>query len=362
MENFEATNRYKILVVDDNLINRKIAIGFLENYGFDLMEAASGAEAIEQVKKTKFDMIFMDHMMPEMDGIEAARRIRKECGDNGKAPVMIALTANDRSDARDIFLKNGFQDFITKPLGREPLDAILSQWVPGACGALRENDAAEESERLEYEDIRIPGILVEEARKHHSGEACEYLELLRLYCMDGKRKRGYLAELLEKGDYQNYRIEVHGLKSASANVGAMEICNWAGEQEEAAIRGDVEFIRLHADEFLYYYEAQIKVIECFLKAWDEAEDKDRPEAVLFIDETALLQQVKEALALLEAFHSKECLARIEGLMKYQMECNAESCLRDVREQLKLYEDDKAEEILRHLIDRLEEGGMTGDGE
>lgn len=358
------TNQYKVLVVDDNLINRKVAIGLLENYGFDLSEAASGPEAIELVKKTKFDMIFMDHMMPEMDGIEAVRRIRRECGENGKTPVIIALTANAASGVKETFLKNGFQDFIAKPLDRKPLNAILSEWAPVACKTPKKSGAAETEElgRIEYEDIQIPGIIVKEARKHHSGGACEYLDLLRLYCMDGKRKRGYLARLLEKGDYQNYRIEVHGLKSASANVGAMEICNWAGEQEEAAIRGDMEFIRLHAGEFLCYYDSQIRMIECFLNAWDKAEDKERSETVPFVDETTLLQQVKEALALLEDFHSKECLAKIECLIKYKIDRNTESRLKDISEQLKLYEDDKAEELLRRLIGWLEEGGMIENGE
>ena len=88
----------KVLVVDDNMINRMVAVGLLEDYGFELTEAASGPEAIELSRETKFDLIFMDHMMPEMDGIETTGVIRTECGENGRDVVIIALTADAGED------------------------------------------------------------------------------------------------------------------------------------------------------------------------------------------------------------------------------------------------------------------------
>lgn len=120
----------KVLVVDDNMINRMVAVGLLEDYGFELTEAASGPEAIELSRETKFDLIFMDHMMPEMDGIEAVQIIRSECGENGTQPVIIALTANAMEGVRDMFLSNGFQDFITKPLDKRTLNEALKKWIP----------------------------------------------------------------------------------------------------------------------------------------------------------------------------------------------------------------------------------------
>ena len=355
METFVVSN-YKVLVVDDNLINRKVACGFLKKYGFDLTEAASGPEAIELVKKTKFNMIFMDHMMPDMDGIEAVRIIREECGVNGKMPVVIALTANAMDGMREVFLKNGFQDFIAKPLDRKPLNEILSKWIPNPYKLLKKMDepAAKNLVHMEYEDIRIPGIETEEAKKHHTGNAEQYLELLQLYCMDGRRKIDYLADLLEKKDYQNYRIEVHGLKSASANVGAMELSNQAREQEEAAVRGDEEFIELHSAELLSCYKKLLKDIDNFLDRKNSADKDERQEEDgAFIDLRAVIAQIREALELLENFRSKECAAKIDGLMNYQLDYVTDSRLKEIREQLKMYEDDKAEELLHSLIDWLE---------
>lgn len=105
----------KVLIVDDNVINRKVARGFLKSYAFDLTEAESGPEAIELVHADRYDIIFMDHMMPDMDGVEAAEIIRRDCGKNGSTPIMIALTANAMEGMQEYFLERGFQDFIVKP-------------------------------------------------------------------------------------------------------------------------------------------------------------------------------------------------------------------------------------------------------
>ena len=120
----------RVLIVDDNVINRKVARGFLKNYAFDLTEAENGPEAIELVRNIRYDIIFMDHMMPGMDGIEAAEIIRRDCGENGTAPVMVALTANAMEGMREHFLECGFQDFISKPLDRKELNQLLLRWIP----------------------------------------------------------------------------------------------------------------------------------------------------------------------------------------------------------------------------------------
>ncbi len=352
-EDFVVEN-YKVLVVDDNLINRTVAVSFLENYGFELTEAESGPESIELVKKTKFNMIFMDHMMPGMDGVEAVKIIREECGENGRTPVIMALTANAMEGMREMFLQSGFQDFVAKPLDRKALNAVLSKWIPNTYKKRKEQALQEpQTTKLEFEDIHIAGIDVGEARKHHSGEAESYLDLLRLYCMDGKRKFGLLRKLLEEKDYVTYGIEVHGLKSASANVGAMELSAQAREHEEASYREDEEFITRHSGDLLACYEKQIGNIEGFLENRDKLlhggnSDEDRN-----IDREALLEKVQEALDRIENFRSKECAGIVDELLKYRLDHDTEAKLREIREQLRMYEDDAAEELLRQLAGWME---------
>ena len=353
-EAFVVSN-YKVLVVDDNLINRKVATGFLKNYEFDLEEAESGYEAIELVKKTKYNLIFMDHMMPEMDGVEAVQIIRNECGDNGRTPVIIALTANAMDGVKDMFLRNGFQDFIAKPLDRKQLNEILAKWIPSAYKKMQkpEDKEAVLKPEIGFDDIVIEGIDIKEAMKHHSGEVEDFLELLHLYCMDGSRKIGYLQELLDNEDYSVYGIEVHGLKSASANIGAMELSAQAREHENAVNRQDIEFVLRHKEELLTGYKRQVDEINKYLDVRNNVTRTENQNVGASIDKEALLREVREALDSVENFRSKECAHKVEELLKYELDPEIESKLKEVLNQLKMYEDDEAERLLHELLDWME---------
>ncbi|MDE5700091.1 MAG: response regulator [Lachnospiraceae bacterium] len=342
----------KVLVVDDNAVNRKIARIFLQSYGLEIAEAESGAAAIALVRQTCYDIIFMDHMMPEMDGIEAVQIIRSECGENGTRPVIIALTANAMEGVRETFLENGFQDFITKPLDRRPLHEALLRWIPAE--KITESEAGvdiwkvDDSRSAEFQKIVIEGIDTDEVVRHYSGSVEDYLELLNLYCLDGKRKQLVLRELWEKRDYKTYGIEVHGLKSASANVGAMRVSVGAKEQEKAVDRGDTEFVDAHVQELLAAYETQIEHISKFLgngRKRSNVEEKKKT-----IDSAECMQQIREALERLENFHAKDCARKIEELLEYQLQPDIEAKLIEIQGMLKLYEDEAAEQALRKLLE------------
>ncbi len=348
---------YKVLVVDDNLINRKVARILLQSYGMEIAEADSGAAAIALVRENRYDMIFMDHMMPEMDGIEAVHIIRHECGENGSMPVIMALTANAMEGVKETFLANGFQDFITKPLDRRQLHEALLRWIPGerriACAAWGGSRPEENRRRMEFQSILIEGIDTDEALKRYSGSVEEYRELLNLYWLDGKRKLALLRTLLDKRDYKTYGIEVHGLKSASANVGAMKISESAREQEYAVDRGDETFVDSHAPRLFEAYEEQLAHIARFLEEAPAAgggEEKARAP-----EKAELLEELRKALAQLENFRAKECARRIEGLLRSRLAPDTENKLKEIQEQLKLYEDEAAEELLRKLLEQIEKG-------
>ena len=342
----------KVLVVDDNAVNRKIARIFLQSYGLEITEAESGAAAIELVRQTCYDIIFMDHMMPEMDGIEAVQIIRSECGENGIRPVIIALTANAMEGVRKTFLENGFQDFITKPLDRKPLHEALLRWIPGE--KITESEAwldvwkVDESRSIEFQKVVIEGIDTDEVVRQYSGSIEDYLELLNLYCLDGRRKLTILRELWEKRDYKTYGIEVHGLKSASANVGAMGVSVRAREQEKAVDRGDTAYVDAHVQELLTAYEVQIEHISRYLG--NGRERNDAGEIRQEIDIAECMEQIKEALEFLENFHAKDCAHKIEELLEYRLQPDIEAKLMEIQGLLKLYEDEKSEQLLRELLE------------
>ena len=340
----------KVLIVDDNVVNRKVARGFLKGYAFDLSEAESGPEAIRLVRETRYDIIFMDHMMPMMDGIEAAEIIRRDCGGNGTAPTMIALTANAMEGMRERFLACGFQDFIAKPLDRKELHQLLLRWVPEERRQAGEG-APEEDRALDPSSFAIPGIDMEAAARYCSGDEAGFLDLLELYHMDGGRKAALLAELAGT-DVPRYQVEVHALKSASANIGAMELSAMARAQEEAAGAGDAGLIAQGFPPLLETYEALLAEIGSFLA--QRRKQGAQAEKLPALSPEELRSRTRAALEKLEDFRSQECAAIVEDLLLHHMPQAAETGLLEIQAQLRLYEDDNAEDLLRQLLGRLEE--------
>lgn len=338
----------KVLIVDDNVINRKVARSFLKNYGFDLNEAESGAEAIELVRAERFDIIFMDHMMPEMDGIEAAEIIRRDCGENGAAPVMVALTANAMEGMREHFLSCGFQDFIAKPLDRKEMNQLLLRWVPEKYR--QSEDREEEREPLDPVTVRIEGVDMDAAMEFFSGDEESFIELLEIYCVDGRRKTDLLRELVES-DILRYQIEVHGLKSASANIGAMRVSDMARAQENAAAQGDREFISEQFPLLMAEYEILLENIEQFLE--QRKQEKNSREKLPALPIQKLREQIAQALENLKHFRSRQCAETVETILLHELPEDVLERLLQIREQLKLFEDDNAEELLSQLLDILD---------
>ena len=338
----------KVLIVDDNVINRKVARSFLKSYSFDLTEAESGPEAIELVRTGWYDIIFMDHMMPDMDGVEAAEIIRMDCGENGTAPVMVALTANAMEGMREYFLEHGFQDFIAKPLDRKELNRLLLRWVPEKY---RQAEAMEEEARpLDPAAFRIDGVDMDAAMQYYSGDENGFVELLDLYFIDGKRKTELMCDFVES-DLLRYQIEVHGLKSASANIGAMEVSALARAQEFAAAQGDRDAIDSQFPVLLAEYETLLANIGQFLERRRQENGRKEKLPCLTIEE--LKEEAAAALEELKHFRSRECAERVETILEHELPEDMEAHILEIREQLRLYEDDNAEDLLSQLLSILE---------
>ncbi len=341
----------RVLVVDDNKINLKVAVGALSIYRFQIDEAKSGAQAIEMVKDKAYDLIFMDHMMPEMDGIEATDHIRRECGENGKNAIIIALSANAYSHAADMFIQNGFQDFIAKPLDKFKLYDILCKWIPKERRMTVEGsvEAEEKIAGTKVKELYMPGIDVHRAIAAHTGGVEDYIELLELFYMDGQEKQGLIRHLSEECDYKNFEIEVHGLKSASANIGAEELSSLAKEHEMAAKEGNYTFIDENLSKLLAEYVFLLREIERVLKSIGRLKEEtaEKEGELLSMEESR--QGLQEILEDIENFRSKEAAAKVEQLLSKHLEKSVNQCLKDVRNKLKMYDDDTAEELLRAFL-------------
>ena len=292
-----------------------------------------------------------------MDGIEAANIIRRDCGENGTAPVIIALTANAMEGMRERFLDCGFQDFIAKPLDRRELGQLLARWVPEE--RRQAGSGAETGKPLHPGAFRIEGIDMEAASRYYAGDEAGFVDLLELYYMDGQRKVDLLREL-SGSDIARYCVEVHGLKSASANIGATEVSNMARAQENAAAQGETEFIARQFPALLEAYEALLENIGRFL----ERRRQNEPQAELLPAPpiSALREQVGTALDHLEHFRSQECAGIVESILRHALPQDAADSLREIQGQLKLFEDDNAEALLRQLLSKLEKETGSHDSD
>lgn len=271
-----------VLIVDDNEVNLQVANGLMAPYHMNVDCAQSGKQAISMLKKQDYDLVFMDHMMPEMDGVEAVKIIRLLEGDKGRVPV-IALTANVTQDAKGLFMKSGFNDFLSKPIDTIKLGGILKKWLKDI------NDAKEIEDPVKAEELRKDI----KKKEHHSlmkkvGEqfknaayidfsagvdnlgSCEaYSKVLATYKRTAVEKLKDFPKLLDENPEQ-FTIEIHGLKGASGGIHAMFIAEAAAGLERLAKENKVKKIREELPEFLSALESTLVEIDGFITQYNNS--------------------------------------------------------------------------------------------
>ncbi len=248
----------KLLVVDDNKVNLLVAGEVFKPYCFNIDYAESGAQAIDFCQKTQYDAIFMDYMMPEMDGKESTEEIRKMPGFE-KIPV-VALSANDdfSSNGKNGYKNLGFDPFIPKPLNAENLNKVLEEIFPGNLSVklqksliiVRQNQKKDENAK----EITVSKIK-EETIADSVIEVSE--DVLRQVYKDGIKKIKDLPEYVATGNLELYAIEVHALKSVMAAIGKNKLSALAKLHEQKAKSGDLDFIKSNIDDLLKDYSAII---------------------------------------------------------------------------------------------------------
>jgi signal transduction histidine kinase/CheY-like chemotaxis protein/HPt (histidine-containing phosphotransfer) domain-containing protein len=254
--------RARLLVVDDIATNLKVAEGLLTPYMATVDTCLNGQQAIEMVKlaneqKREYDIIFMDHMMPEMDGIETTAAIRALDGGRFRTVPIIALTANAVVGMREMFIKNGFNDFISKPIDVSKLDKILERWIPKEKKEKKERRKglrAGSRERGSDTFPPIPGVDTAKGIAMTGGTAAAYKQVLTIFRKDVQDRLPILQKtqetnLLSEDTLPEFITHVHALKSAAASIGAVEISAQAAELEAAGKAADMAFIRENLPAF-----------------------------------------------------------------------------------------------------------------
>ncbi|MBQ7009232.1 MAG: response regulator [Ruminococcus sp.] len=249
----------RVLIVDDAEINLKVASGLMQPYNMELITADSGPSAINKIRFQNIDLVFMDHMMPEMDGVEATRIIRSMNGEYYKKLPIIALTANAVNGAREMFKESDFNDFIAKPIELLALDRVLKKWIPAdKIETLTSKDNTTDDLKNNSNNInKEKHILVSKGLTYTSGNKDVYYEILEMFVQDGIEKIEQLNSYVENEDWKNYIIKVHALKSTSLTIGAVMLSEFAKKLELAGKSEDFGIIRKENKKLLNLYNEVI---------------------------------------------------------------------------------------------------------
>ncbi|MBR5181598.1 MAG: response regulator [Clostridiales bacterium] len=239
----------KILVTDDNAMNLKVAVNFLKLFGITPVTCSSGMEAIEKIKKEHFDIVFLDHMMPKMDGIETLKVLHDEGYLNGT--VVIALTANAVVGAEEQYLNAGFDGYLSKPIMVDDIENTLKKYLPATeTKAPAEEISEQTGSSLSLEKARSLGLNTEAGIGFACGDESFYLELLGDYADSIPEKSADLTSYLDNGDLENYEILVHSLKSGAKTIGADELSEQAKALEFACKDKNTDFVKENHEPFI----------------------------------------------------------------------------------------------------------------
>jgi signal transduction histidine kinase/DNA-binding NarL/FixJ family response regulator/HPt (histidine-containing phosphotransfer) domain-containing protein len=353
----------KVLVVDDLETNLDVMKGLLMPYGLQVDMVLSGREAVEHIRaeEVRYDLVFMDHMMPEMDGIEATRIIRNEIDSPyARQAVIIALTANAVEGNREMFLRNGFNDFISKPIDIKQLDMVLNRWIRDKQSEATLKEAENRSLSRPESRSKISGGQVDAEGAwllDHPVEGMDFGAALLLYGNSGAAYIPILKSfvthtplLLEKMDVHlesslpDYAIEVHGLKGTCNAICAQETAALAREMEFASKEGNLELVRQKHGELRRKTLELTERLQTLLEEWDaerpdeEKEGRDEPDR-------ELLARLSAATGEFNSNATEEILRELE---QYRYE-RGEELVKWLREQAENFDYDAMHRRLEEFL-------------
>ncbi len=260
----------KLLFVDDTKMNLEVVEGLLKNTKIHLDMAMSGKEAVQKATENEYDILFIDHRMPLMDGIETLHAINELPDNPNASKPCIALTANAISGAREMYLEAGFTDYLSKPISPKSLSDMIRKYLPPELiqpvDESAEDENGEESQNQEQEET-LQDVILEDLQKiegidlnvavENCGSASLVLDMIRLFHNGIEKGADELEGMLENGDFTNFKIKVHALKSSAKIIGAMELSSLAAELEKNADENNIEIIQKKAPSLLILYKSYL---------------------------------------------------------------------------------------------------------
>lgn len=353
----------RILIVDDNAMNLAVAQGLLKGTRLQIDVAASGEECLELIKRKTYHLICMDHMMPVMDGVQTLHAIRALEGNPSRDIPVIALTANAVAGARELYLQEGFQDYLTKPIDADKFENMLIEYLPSNVVYLTNNrDINDEYEQTQDEgdgefDIResqlyLMGFNLRNGLRYMGGDKALYGKVLRDFHSILQEKETALKDFLQKGDMPGYTIIVHSLKGNARNVGADDLADEAFELEKMAKAGQLEDVTVRSPILFSMMNTMRNSLRVYLETEDEGEkiEQQSPEeSAGSITEDEWVRALQELAARLDDFDGESAAAKLRELKRYDRPEPDKKMLRLCEKAIKDYAYDIALEVVNAVL-------------
>jgi CheY-like chemotaxis protein len=344
----------KILIVDDIQTNLKVAEGLLLPYKMQVDLCSSGRDAIEAARNKNYDLIFMDHMMPEMDGIEATAAIRawendQENGINQRKQIpIIALTANVISGMREIFIRKGFNDLFAKPIDISKLDEILARWIPKEKRESKTpnevlDNNVENLPPVDVYQLHIPAVDISRGIAMTGGTVAGYYQVLSMFYKDVEDRLPLLQAAPDTDALSMFITQVHSLKSASASIGATELSKEAAVLEASGRAGDLAFIEKNLNSFVEHLVEMVDGIRSVL----ESEKTESQEYSISVSEH--LPLLHELAAALQSQKAGSIDRILEELKQNPLDSKTKEALEKISDQVLMTEFDSALKIVEELF-------------
>lgn len=351
----------RVLIVDDNAMNLAVAQGLLKGTRLQVDVASSGEECLELIKRKTYHVICMDHMMPVMDGVETLHAIRKLEGNPSRDIPVIALTANAVAGARELYLNEGFQDYLTKPIDADKFENMLIEYLPDNVVYLTHNtdisDAYEEEEAdnelsIKESQLYLMGFNIRNGLKYMGGDRALYGKVLQDFHSILQEKEGALKDFLKKGDMPGYMIIVHSLKGNARNVGADDLADEAFELEKMAKAGQLEDVTVRSPILFSMMSTMRNSLKVYLDNEEKLEVKKEEEEapkVEKITEDDWRKALQELADRLDDFDGETSIAKIRELKHYDRPESDKKMLRLCEKAVKDFAYDVALEVVNAVL-------------
>ena len=345
----------KVLVVDDNSTNLLVFSNLLKETEINVHTASSGIEALETIKNNKYDIIFLDHMMPDMDGIEVMQKITSSTDHLNVGTPVIVLTANAIVGAKEKYISAGFTDYLSKPIIPDKLEKTIQQYLPNEKIIFGKKDTSKRKITIEYQEKlpQIEGVNWEYARLHLNNSDAILTTVNTVYNAinyDADEIERYYESIVSDNTNEeainSYRIKIHSIKSTTTLLGMLPIAGMAATLEYAARDGKIDKVLEMTPYFLSDFKEYKNKFKCLIESDSESEKEE------IKDKNEVIEKVNELIEQIAMFDVHEADLTLEKIKSYKYNDDVDVLIDKLSGAVSNLDTDSVEVLGKELIEEI----------